>query len=366
MYKPPDRRAEPVTPAIDAPPGDPVARTQRRISQVRLGTGLAGIVGLLVLLLVSIVLSLCIGSGTVPLSDVWQGVFSPDRAVEGQLIMQELRIPRTVAGLLAGTALGLAGAVIQGVTRNPLADPGLLGINAGAAAAVVFALGWLGLTSPNVYIWFGFVGAALAATVVYGIGSLGREGATPVKLALAGQATSAALLALTTAMLLKDTETYDRYRFWQVGSLIGRDTTVLWQAAPFVGAGVLLALALGPQLNALALGDDVARGLGQKVGTIRVVSAVAVVLLTGGATVIAGPIAFVGLVVPHAARMLAGADYRWLIPYSLLLAPSLLLISDVIGRLLARPAELQVGIVTAAVGAIPFILLVRRRKMAEL
>ena len=353
-------------PAIDAPAGDPVARTQHRGAGVSLSTGLAGIVGLVVLLALSIALSLMIGSGSVPLSDVWQGVLSPDRSVEGQLIMQELRIPRTAAGLLAGAGLGLAGAVIQGVTRNPLADPGLLGINAGASAAVVFALGWLGLTSADVYIWFGFLGAALAATVVYGIGSLGREGATPVKLALAGQAASAALLALTTAMLLKDTETYDRYRFWQVGSLVGRDSAVLAQAAPFVGVGVVLALLLGPQLNALALGDDVARGLGQKVGLVRVVSAVAVVLLTGAATVVAGPIAFVGLVVPHAARMLAGADYRWLIPYSLLLAPSLLLVSDVLGRLIARPGELQVGIITAAVGAIPFILLVRRRKMAEL
>ncbi|WP_352301643.1 iron ABC transporter permease [Kineosporia sp. NBRC 101731] len=325
-----------------------------------------GLLGLLVLLIVSITLSLVVGSGHVPLSDVWNGVFSPDRSVEGQLIMRELRIPRTVAGLLAGAALGLAGAVIQGVTRNPLADPGLLGINAGASAAVVFAIGWLGITAADGYIWFGFLGAAVAATLVYGVGSLGREGATPVKLALAGQATSAALIALTTAMLLKDTETYDRYRFWQVGSLTGRDAEVIAQAAPFVGVGVLLALALGPQLNALALGDDVARGLGQKVGLIRVVSAVAVVLLTGAATVIAGPIAFVGLVVPHAARMLAGADYRWLLVHCLLLAPSLLLVSDVIGRLIARPGELQVGIVTAAVGAVPFVLLVRRRKMAEL
>ncbi len=352
-----------MTPATQAPP---LGRTERRVSGVRPVAGLAGVLGLIVLLLVSIVLSLTVGSGHVPLSDVWQGMFSPDRSVEGQLIVQHLRIPRTVAGLLAGAALGLAGAVIQGVTRNPLADPGLLGINAGASAAVVLAIGWLGITAANGYIWFGFLGAAVAATVVYGIGSLGREGATPVKLALAGQATSSALIALTTAMLLKDTETYDRYRFWQVGSLTGRSSDVLWQAAPFIGIGVLLALALGPQLNALALGDDVARGLGQKVGLIRVLSAVAVVLLTGAATVVAGPIAFVGLVVPHAVRTISGADYRWTLVLSLLLAPSLLLVSDVIGRIIARPGELQVGIVTAAVGAIPFVILVRRRKLAEL
>ncbi len=352
-----------MTPATQAPP---LGRTARRVSGVRPVAGLAGVLGLVVLLLVSIVLSLTVGSGHVSLSDVWQGVFSPDRSVEGQLIVQHLRIPRTVAGLLAGAALGLAGAVIQGVTRNPLADPGLLGINAGASAAVVLAIGWLGITTANGYIWFGFLGAAVAATVVYGIGSLGREGATPVKLALAGQATSSALIALTTAMLLKDTETYDRYRFWQVGSLTGRSSDVLWQAAPFIGIGVLLALALGPQLNALALGDDVARGLGQKVGLIRVLSAVAVVLLTGAATVVAGPIAFVGLVVPHAVRTISGADYRWTLVLSLLLAPSLLLVSDVIGRIIARPGELQVGIVTAAVGAIPFVILVRRRKLAEL
>ncbi|WP_370882560.1 FecCD family ABC transporter permease [Kineosporia succinea] len=333
---------------------------------MRVSTGLLGVLGLLVVLVVAITLSLAVGSGSVPLSDVWNGLFSPDRTVEGQLIMQELRIPRTAAGLFAGAALGLAGAVIQGVTRNPLADPGLLGINAGASAAVVFAISALGITAADGYIWFGFIGAAVAATVVYGVGSLGREGATPVKLALAGQATSAALLALTTAILLQDTRTYDLYRFWQVGSLIGRDSAVIWQAAPFIGIGVLVALTLGSQLNALALGDDVARGLGQKVGLIRLVSAATVVLLTGAATVVAGPISFVGLVVPHAVRMLSGADYRWVLPQSMLLGPSLLLVSDVIGRLIARPGELQVGIVTAMVGAIPFIVLVRRRKLAEL
>jgi iron complex transport system permease protein len=351
------------TPATDAPP---VGRTERRVTGVRPAAGLAGAAGLAVLLVISIVLSLTIGSGHVSLSDVWQGVISPDRSVQGQLIVQHLRIPRTLAGLLAGAALGLAGAVIQGVTRNPLADPGLLGINAGAAAAVVLAIGWLGITAADGYIWFGFLGAAVAAVVVYGIGSLGREGATPVKLALAGQATNSALIALTTAMLLKNTETYDRYRFWQVGSLTGRGSEVLWQAAPFAGAGIALALALGPPLNALALGEDVARGLGQKVGRIRLVSAVTVVLLTGAATVVAGPIAFVGLVVPHAVRTISGADQRWTLLLSLLLGPSLLLVSDVIGRIVARPGELQVGIVTAAVGAIPFVLLVRRRKLAEL
>nr|WP_308113724.1 iron ABC transporter permease [Kineosporia corallincola] len=358
-----------MTPAIDAPPGGTPAtgpRNRERPTGVRPAAGLATFAGLLVLLALSVLLSLLIGSGHVAFGDVWRGVFHPDRSVEGQLIMQEVRLPRTVAGLLAGAALGLAGAVIQGVTRNPLADPGLLGINAGASTAVVLAISWLGITAADGYIWFGFVGAAVAATLVYGVGSLGREGATPVKLALAGQATSAALLALTTAMLLKDTKTYDRYRFWQVGSLTGREPEVLWQAAPFVGVGVLLALTLGPQLNALALGDDLARGLGQKVGTVRLLSAATVVLLTGAATVVAGPIAFVGLVVPHAVRTVTGADYRWTLPLSMLLAPSLLLVSDVVGRLIARPGELQVGILTAAIGAVPFVLLVRRRKMAEL
>ncbi|MBZ6231749.1 iron ABC transporter permease [Streptomyces olivaceus] len=343
-----------------APPARPPRHAPRH------GTLTMGLCGLAVLLLAATVLSLAVGSGQVSLHDLVHGVFDPDRSVRGQLVVREVRIPRTLAGLLAGVALGLAGTVMQGVTRNPLADPGLLGINSGAAVAVVFAMSVLSLTEPEQYIWFGFLGAGLAAVLVYGVASFGREGATPVKLALAGAAATALLVSVTDTMLLTDSRTYDQFRFWQVGALNGRDLDVLLQALPFVAAGAVLALGLGPRLNGLALGDDVARALGQRVAVARFAGAAATVLLCGAATAVAGPIAFVGLAVPHAVRMFTGPDYRWILPYSALLAPVLLLVADVLGRVVARPGEVQVGVVTAAVGCVPFILLVRRRGKAAL
>lgn len=310
--------------------------------------------------------SLVVGSGDVSVADATRALFSADLSDKSQLIVHEVRIPRTVAGVLAGVALGLAGAVMQGVARNPLADPGILGVNAGASVFVVFAMSVLGLAAPTQYVWFGFLGAFAAAVLVYGVGSLGREGATPVKLALAGAATSSVLGSLTTAILLTDSKTFDQFRFWQVGALTARETDVLAQVAPFIAVGVLFALALGPHLNALSLGDDLARGLGQRVGLARAAAAASVVLLCGGATAVAGPIGFVGLVVPHAVRLFAGPDYRWILPYSAVLAPVLLLLADIVGRVIAPPGEVQAGIVTAAIGAVPFIVLVRRRRLAEL
>lgn len=332
----------------------------------RHGRLVAGLIALALGLVVATGLSLAVGSGQVAVADVAAALIHPDGGDRAQLIVQEVRIPRTAAGLLAGVALGLAGAVMQGVARNPLADPGLLGVNAGASAAVVFAISVLALAEPEQYIWFGFLGACLAAVLVYGVGSLGREGATPVKLALSGAAVAAALGSLTSAMLLTDSKTFDQFRFWQVGALNGREPEVLWQALPFIVVGAVFALLLGPQLNTLALGDDTARGLGQRVVLARLASAVCVVLLCGAATVVAGPIAFVGLAVPHAVRLITGPDYRWVLPYCALLAPTALLLADVLGRLIARPGEVQVGVMTAALGAIPFVLLVRRRKMVAL
>ncbi|MEV6265026.1 iron chelate uptake ABC transporter family permease subunit [Streptomyces sp. NPDC051784] len=325
-----------------------------------------GLLAALAVLLLTVLASLAVGSGDVAFADVLHGVLDPDLTVKGQLIVQEVRIPRTVAGLMAGAALGLAGTVMQGVARNPLADPQLLGVNAGASVAVVCSISFFGLTLATQYIWFGFLGALLAALLVYGVGSLGREGATPVKLALAGAATSAVLTSVTSAVLLQDRESYDRFRFWQLGALTARDADVLWQVAPFIAAGTVLALLLGPQLNALSLGDDLARGLGQRVGLARLTSALAVVLLCGAATVVAGPIGFVGLAVPHAARLITGPDYRWVLPYSMVLAPVMLLLADIVGRVIAPPGEVQVGVVTAAIGCVPFIWLVRRRKQVEL
>ena len=310
--------------------------------------------------------SVAYGSKPIPLSRVLDAVFAFDDGSSDHLIVRSLRVPRTLVGVGVGTALGLAGALMQGVTRNPLADPGILGVSAGASLAVVLAIYALDVTSLSAYVWFAFGGAAAASVIVYGLGSLGRDGATPVKLALAGAALSALLGSVTTAILLLDVATLDQFRFWVVGSLAGRDGTILRQVAPFLGAGTILGLGSARSLNTLSLGDDVARSLGQRVGLARACAALAVVVLTGASVAAAGPIGFVGLTVPHVARTITGPDYRWVLPYSAVLAPILLLGADIIGRVVARPGELQVGIVTAILGAPFFVALVRRRKLAAL
>ncbi len=306
------------------------------------------------------------GSKQIPFGTVLDAFFNYNPALNDHLIVRSLRVPRNIVGLLVGVALGLSGAVMQGVARNPLADPGILGVSAGAALAVVIAIYVFGVATLLGYVWFAFAGALVASLVVYFLGSLGREGATPVKLALAGAAITAFLGSMTSAILLVDVATLDQYRFWAVGSIAGRTPQVATEVAPFILAGSIMALASGRVLNALSLGDDVARSLGQKVGLARAFSAFAVVLLTGAATAAAGPIGFVGLTVPHIARSITGPDYRWILPYSAVLAPILLLSSDIIGRVVARPGEVQVGIITALVGSPFFVMLVRRRKLAEL
>jgi iron complex transport system permease protein len=280
--------------------------------------------------------------------------------------VRELRVPRTLVGLAVGVALGLAGALMQALTRNPLADPGILGVEAGAAAAIVGAIALFGVTEPSAYIWFSFLGAAVASVVVYLLGSHGRAGATPVRLALAGVAVTAALTAFTNGLILLDPEAFDEFRHWVVGSLAGRDLAILGEVGPFLIVGTLIALALARPLNALALGDDSGRALGARVGRTRALGAVSITLLCGAATAVAGPIVFVGLCVPHMARAIAGPDQRWVVGYSALLAPILLLTADVIGRVVISPSELEVGVVTALIGAPVFIALVRRKRIAQL
>ncbi len=343
---------------------EPRTATPTRSRQVSFRV--AGLLLALATVAVLCFLSMAIGTRTTSLPTVWQAIVHYDPSNTDHLVIRELRLPRTVLGVLIGASLGLAGAVMQGVTRNPLADPGILGVDAGAAMCVVIAISVFGITSVLGYAWFAFVGAGLAAIVVYGIASLGREGATPVKLALSGAAVTAAVASVTTTFLLLDQATFDQFRFWQVGALAGRDLTVASQVAPFLLVGCGLALTLGRTLNTLSIGEDVARALGANLVTARMLSVVAVVLLCGGATAACGPIGFIGLTIPHVARMIVGADYRWALPYAMVLAPILLLAADIIGRVIARPGEVQVGIVTAVIGAPVFIALVRRRKLAEL
>jgi iron complex transport system permease protein len=299
----------------------------------------AGLALALAALAACVLASLAVGSLDIPLGEVI-AAFTASEDSDAHAIVRELRVPRTEVGLLVGGALGACGALMQGVTRNPLAEPGILGINAGAAFAVVIAIFLLGITSVAGYTWFALLGAGVSALLVFALGASGSGGATPIKLALAGAVLSALLVALTSAVLVVDVDTLDDFRFWVVGSIAGRDATVALTVAPFIGAGLLLALFAGRQLNALALGDDVARSLGQRVGRARAAAAAGFVLLAGGAVAAAGPIAFVGLTVPHAARAIVGPDYRWIVPYSIVLGAILLLASDVAGRVIARPAEL--------------------------
>ena len=327
---------------------------------VHRGRWLVAAAGLLALTLVA---SLAIGARSLAPLDVWQGLIGTGDA---GAVVRQLRLPRSALGLLAGVALGLAGALMQALTRNPLADPGLLGVNAGASAAVVIAIGLLGIAGTTAYVWFAFAGAALASVAVYAIGSAGRGGATPVRLALAGTALTAALTALIYGIALADVKLLQQYNLWSVGSLGGRGRSDIEAVVPFMVVGALAALLLARPLNALALGEDSARALGAHVGRTRITGAVSVTLLCGAATAAAGPIYFLGLTVPHAARAICGPDQRWVLVLSALFGAALMLFADVVGRVLVRPAELQAGIMLAFVGAPLFIALVRRRSIAAL
>lgn len=310
-------------------------------------------------------LSVWIGTKDIPFAAVWDVLLHNDGSSTA-IIIHSYRIPRTLLALLIGAALGLSGALLQALTRNPLADPGLLGINLGAASGVVIAIAFVGVGTVLGYVWFAFAGAAVASVVVYLLSSAGRSAATPDRLVLAGAALTAVLYAFNSAILLLNPRAFDAFRFWQVGSLAGRHMDVLLPVLPFILAGIVLALALVRPLNALALGEQLAGALGARVGRTRVFGAIAVTLLCGAATAAAGPIGFVGLAVPHMARLIVGPDQRWLLPYSALLAPILLLVSDIIGRTINAPAEVEVGIVTAFLGAPVFLALCRRRRLATL
>jgi iron complex transport system permease protein len=323
------------------------------------------VVGLLALLALAALASLAVGAKPIPIDVVWDAIWSPT-GTEDDIVVRSLRAPRTVLGVGVGIALGLAGALMQGHTRNPLAEPGILGVEAGAAFFVVLGIYALGVTNLFGYVWFAFAGAFAASVLVFALGTLGRGGPTPVTLALAGVSVSFLLYALIQALLLADLATLDAYRFWVVGSLAGRDAGIAARIAPFLLAGLILAMLNAPGLNLLALGEDVARALGQRVAVTRWVGLGAITLLAGSAVAACGPISFLGLVVPHVARALTGPDHRWLLPAAGLAGAVLLLTADVIGRIVVRPGELQVGIVLALIGAPFFIALVRRRRLVKL
>ncbi|KAA0013283.1 iron ABC transporter permease [Billgrantia pellis] len=326
----------------------------------RFGWGVA----MVLLLVVAMGLSMTFGARDVGWSEIVAALYGQVETIGEAAVAS--RLPRTLLAILAGAALGLSGGVMQGLTRNPLADPGLLGVNAGAALAVVIGLAWFGIEDATLYIWAAILGAGLTAVAVYAIASLGRGGATPLRLALAGAVTTAALSSLTTAVVLPRGDIAGLVQSWTVGGVGGATRDQIVPVLPFLFLGLVIALLSARKLNLLALGDDTATGLGEKVALARAMAAVAAVLLCGATTAVCGPIGFVGLVVPHACRLLAGSDYRWLLPFSALGGAVLLTFADVFGRLVARPAELDVGIVTAFIGAPVFIWIVRRRKVGAL
>lgn len=309
-------------------------------------------------------LSLAVGARAIAPADVLDALLHGGHTQEAAIVT-DVRVPRTLLGIAVGAALGIGGALMQGLTRNPLADPGLLGVNAGAAAAVVLAFA-LGLAGGAGAVWCAMLGAGIASAAVYAIGSAGRGGATPVRLALAGTAITAALTAVVSGVVLADEQLVQQYRAWLVGALGGRGRDELSTILPFLLAGGVLSAVLARPLNAIALGEDQARALGARVGATRVGAAAAVALLCGAATAAVGPILFLGLTVPHAARAIAGPDQRWLLALSALLGAALLLLADVAGRVLASPGEVQAGVMVTVVGAPVFILLVRRARIAAL
>ncbi len=314
--------------------------------------------GALILALL-VVLSLAIGSRQLGLSETVHGLLAHDRSVPS-IIVWQLRMPRTLLAIGAGAGLAVAGVVMQALTRNPLAEPGILGVNAGAALAVVLSISLLGLTDVTGYLWFAFAGAAAAAGLVHLMaGRSGRAG--PTRLILAGVALGASLGAITGTITMRNTRVFDSYRFWVVGSLEGRGAEVLAWVAPFLVAGLVLAIASGHALNALALGEEQAAALGARIGAVRALALVSITLLCGATTAAIGPISFVGLVVPHVLRLLLGADQRRILAASLVAGPALLLLADVVGRRLIWPDELEAGVVTAFLGGPVLLALVLAR-----
>lgn len=339
---------------------DTIVQSLRRSWQGRI----TWLLVVLMTLAAACLLSVSLGTRNVAWADVLAGLSGQTDTMAQTVVA--VRVPRTLLALLAGAALGLAGAVMQGVTRNPLADPGILGVNAGAAMAVVIGIAWFGMQTLAAFLWTAILGAGIAACFVYAVGSLGRGGATPLKLTLAGAATSITAASFTVALILPRNDIAGSVRSWQIGGVGGATFDAILPCLPFLVMGLVLCLLSARSLNLLALGDDAAAGLGTQVTRARAMAAFGAVLLCGATTAICGPIGFVGLVVPHVCRLLVGVDHRWLLPFSALTGSILLIVADVIGRVIARPSELDVGIVTAFIGAPVLIWILRQRRMRDL
>lgn len=327
----------------------------------------AGLVVSVVVLAGLVLASLNLGARSIPLSVTLDAILDLDRTNDLHLIVVELRVPRTMLAILVGMCLGLAGAVMQALTRNPLAEPGLLGVNAGAAAAIVTGIAITGSASITGYVWFGFLGAGLGSAAVYTLGRAHDAGTNPVRLVLAGAGISVVLAAFTNIMIANSQDTiFVAFRSWATGSLQGRGYDVVPVVALATAVGTVLALSIAGSLNSIALGRDLSAALGLATRRTWLTASMSVLLLAGAATAAAGPVVFVGLAAPHIARLVVGPDYRWVLPYSLLFATIMLLTADVLGRVVAPPSEIGAGVMSALIGGPFFVMLVRRRKIAQL
>lgn len=355
---------QPLRQQAQAAAAEDVAAPRRGL--IRRAPGRAVIVLSAVCLLAGlIVLSIMVGSTSVPASTAVQALLEHDGSAQHTAVA-DLRVPRTLLGILCGAALAVAGALMQGMTRNPMADPGLLGVNAGAGFAVTLAVAFLGVTRIEEYLWFSFAGAILAAVAVYAIAAQGRAGATPLRLTLVGLAFGAVLGGISRTLAMMSVSAFDRMRFWEAGTLADRPLGTIGAVLPWILLGVLLALGCARALNGLALGDELARALGVRVGLARAGVVIAVTLLCGASTAAAGPLGFLGLMVPHIVRWVVGPDYRWVLPLCLVAGPSLLLLADVLGRVMVANGELQVGVVTGLIGAPLLVVLAHTRRARPL
>ncbi len=318
--------------------------------------------GSTIFLSICVIASLAWGSKNIQFSQAIHALLNSSDTSFAALVVRE-RIPRTVFSIMAGASLGISGALMQSITRNPIADPSILGVNTGASLFVVIGIAFFNINSANQYIWLALAGAGITAVFVYGVAAMGNGGVTPIKLALAGSATSAVLSSLVSAVILPRSEVMDAFRFWQVGSVSGATWDSIRLILPFIIIGLIISIAATPALNVLALGDEVAAGLGVNIGIIRIVCAIAGVILSGATTAIAGPIGFIGLMIPHSIRLIFGSNLRGIVPLSAIGGAALLIISDVLGRVIGSPGEVQVGIITAFLGAPILIIVARKAKV---
>jgi len=326
---------------------------------------LLGLACSLFILGVAVICSVIYGVTDIPLSSIWESFVHYNYSSQEHLIIQTVRVPRALIAVAAGASLAVAGALMQVITRNPIASPSLFGINSGAAFMVVIASGWLGISGMQSLTLFALLGAAISGSIVFYLGSIGRDGMTPIKITLAGASIAAFFHSMTQGYMLTNGKMFDQVLVWLVGSVAGRDMNMLINVLPYLFIGFIIAISLSRHLNVLLMGDDVAQTLGQRTAAIKSLASVAVILLAGGSVAVAGPIAFVGIIIPHIVRYLVGNDYRWVIPYSAVLGGILLVTADIGARYIAMPKEIPVGVMTAILGVPFFVYIARKGKRVQ-